>query len=107
MHLTGSRPFSRRAGLVALAAIGLAIGTSAPARAQTVDPALEALIRGPQRSEANSVRDKYRHPGEVLTFFGVKPDSTLVEILPGGGGYWTEILAPYLKTRGRYIAANG
>jgi predicted methyltransferase len=30
----------------------------------------------------------------------------VVEILPGAGGYWTEILAPYLKARGRYIAAN-
>ena len=77
------------------------------ARAQAVDPALEALIKGPQRSPANSVRDKYRHPAELLTFFGVRPDSTVVEILPGSGGYWTEILAPYQKAHGRYIAANG
>jgi predicted methyltransferase len=106
MPSTGSRSLSRRAALAALAAIGFAIGTPA-AHAQAVDPALEALIKGSQRSQANSVRDKYRHPGEVLTFFGVKPDSTVVEILPGGGGYWTEILAPYLKAHGRYIAANG
>ncbi|MDQ0396215.1 class I SAM-dependent methyltransferase [Labrys monachus] len=106
MHLTPSRSFSRRAGLAALAALGLAIGMPA-ARAQAVDPALEALIKGPQRSPANSVRDKYRHPAELLTFFGVRPDSTVVEILPGSGGYWTEILAPYLKAHGRYIAANG
>ena len=42
----------------------------------------------------------------MLTFFGVKRDSVVVEILPGAGGYWTEILAPYLKDKGRYIAAN-
>ena len=105
MRLTASRSFSRRAGPAALAA-ALALGTPLLARAETIDPALETLIKGPQRSEANSARDKYRHPGEVLTFFGVKPDSTVVEILPGGGAYWTEILAPYLKAQGRYIAAN-
>jgi predicted methyltransferase len=44
---------------------------------------------------------------EVLTFFGVRPDSDVVEILPGAGGYWTEILAPYLRDRGHYTAANG
>ena len=31
----------------------------------------------------------------------------MVEILPGASGYWTEILAPYLKDKGLYIAANG
>jgi predicted methyltransferase len=78
-----------------------------PASGQTVDPALKALIDGPQRSEKNRARDPYRHPAEALTFFGVTPHSVVVEILPGAGGYWTEILAPYLKAEGRYIAANG
>lgn len=77
------------------------------ARAAAVDPALQVFIEGPQRSEVNRVRDRHRHPGQVLTFFGVKPDSTVVEILPGAGGYFTEILAPYLEQSGRYIAANG
>ena len=78
-----------------------------PASGQTADPALKALIYGPQRSEKNRARDPYRHPAEALTFFGVTPHSVVVEILPGAGGYWTEILAPYLKAKGRYIAANG
>ncbi|SHE81389.1 Predicted methyltransferase [Kaistia soli DSM 19436] len=86
-------------------AFALLIPVSAvPAKA--ADPALQALIDGPQRSEKNSARDKYRHPLEVLTFFGLTPDQTVVEILPGAGGYWTEILAPYLKANGHYIAAN-
>ena len=42
----------------------------------------------------------------MLNFFGVKPDSVVVEIDPGAAGYWTEILAPYLKAKGRYIAGN-
>lgn len=84
----------------------MVLASSAPAAAQN-DPALQTLIAGSQRAEKNRVRDMYRHPAEVLDFFGIKPDSKVVEILPGGGGYWTEILAPYLKERGLYIAANG
>jgi predicted methyltransferase len=69
--------------------------------------ALQALVAGGQRSDANRARDKYRHPFEVLAFFGVADNSSVIEILPGASGYWTEILAPYLKAHGRYIAANG
>ena len=68
---------------------------------------LRALVDAPTRGAANVARDPYRHPSEALTFFGVSANSVVVEILPGGSGYWTEILAPYLKAKGRYIAANG
>lgn len=64
------------------------------------------FLSAPHRSERNVVRDPYRHPAETLAFFGIRPDSTVVEILPGSGGYYMEILAPYLKQKGRYIAAN-
>lgn len=90
----------------AFAAAGFMALLASPALADGLDPALKALIDGPQRAEKNRVRDIYRHPSEVLPFFGVKPDSVVVEILPGAGGYWTEIVAPYLKAKGRYIAAN-
>jgi predicted methyltransferase len=68
--------------------------------------ALQAAISGPQRSAANKARDKYRHPLETLTFFGIKPDMTVVEIWPGNGWY-AEILAPFLKDRGRLYEAVG
>ena len=68
--------------------------------------ALAQLLKAPYRTKANVVRDVYRHPIETLTFFGVKETSTVVEILPGSRGYYLEILAPYLKARGVYIAAN-
>ena len=67
---------------------------------------LAQLLKAPYRTKANVVRDVYRHPIETLTFFGVKETSTVVEILPGSRGYYLEILAPYLKARGVYIAAN-
>ncbi len=67
---------------------------------------LARLLSAPHRSERNVVRDAHRHPVETLEFFGVRADSTVVEILPGSGGYYLEILAPYLGEKGRYIAAN-
>jgi predicted methyltransferase len=63
-------------------------------------------LDGAHRTPRNVARDPARHPAETLAFFGVRPDSTVVEILPGSGGYYMEILAPYLKARGRYVAAN-
>ncbi len=63
-------------------------------------------LAAPHRSPANVVRDPHRHPLETLAFFGVRDDSTVVEILPGSGGYYMEILAPHLKQKGRYIAAS-
>ncbi len=68
--------------------------------------ALAAAIAGPQRSDANKARDKYRHPLETLTFFGIKPDMTVVEVSPGTGWY-TEILAPLLKDHGKLYEAVG
>jgi predicted methyltransferase len=68
--------------------------------------ALQAAITGPQRSEGNKARDQYRHPLQTLTFFGIKPDMTVVEIWPGSGWY-TEILAPLLKDRGKLYEAVG
>ena len=64
---------------------------------------LEGLLQGSHRTEANRLRDKYRHPVETLSFFGVKPDSNVVEITPGRGWY-SEILAPLLKASGTFTA---
>jgi len=67
---------------------------------------LEASINGGWRAEENRVRDKYRHPLETLTFFGVKPDATLIELIPSHNLWYAEILAPYLRDKGHYIGAN-
>mgnify|MGYP001316743026 CR=1 FL=1 len=56
------------------------------------------------RSESNIERDEFRKPFETLEFFGVEPDDKVIEIRPGGGWY-TEILAPYLYD-GEVIAAH-
>ncbi|MGA0840195.1 MAG: class I SAM-dependent methyltransferase [Pseudomonadales bacterium] len=69
-----------------------------------VDPTLQGAIEGSQRSAENRARDRWRHPAETLTFFGVRADMTVLEISPGGGWY-TEILAPYLREQGTLYAA--
>lgn len=71
----------------------------------SVSKELKAAIAAPTRTPANTARDRYRHPAETLAFFGVKPSDTVVELWPGGGWY-TEILAPYvLNGGGTYYAA--
>lgn len=66
---------------------------------------LQLAVDNPTRSAEFRARDQYRHPLETLKFFGVEPEMTVVEIWPGAGWY-TEILAPYLRNRGTYIAAG-
>ena len=62
------------------------------------------ILAMPHRSEANRARDAHRHPQETLAFFDVQPQQTVIEITPGGGGWYTEILAPYLRSNGNLIA---
>src|SRR6056300_889116 len=66
---------------------------------------LEAAMNNDLRTAAFKERDKYRNPYETLKFFGLKDDQVVVELSPGGGWY-TEILAPYLKKKGELIAAH-
>lgn len=66
---------------------------------------LNKAINGPQRSEKQRARDQYRHPLDTLTFFDIQDDMTVVEIWPGGGWY-TAILAPFLKEKGHFYAAG-
>lgn len=66
---------------------------------------LQSTIASDQRTAKFKVRDDYRHPYETLSFFGLQADQTVVELTPGGG-YYTEILAPYLQEKGLYIAAG-
>ncbi len=91
--------------LLAASLLCIAAAGCAPAPVQDRD-ILAQRLAAPHRSPANVARDTYRHPLQVLEFLGVTNDSVVVEILPGSGGYYMEILAPHLQDKGRYIAAN-
>lgn len=66
---------------------------------------LEEAVKSDFRSSENMRRDRYRNPLATLTFFGVQPDMTVIEISPGAGWY-TEILAPLIIGEGRYVLAS-
>jgi predicted methyltransferase len=89
--------------LLATTAAALAATVAVVAKAASADP-LAAAIANPARTAKFVARDKYRHPLETLRFFGIRENQTVVEIWPGGGWYM-EILAPYLRDNGRYYAA--
>lgn len=67
---------------------------------------LQSQLDSPHRDSSNQQRDQYRHPLETLAFFGVTADMNVAEIWPGRGWY-TEILAPWLKQGGGQLIAAG
>ncbi len=71
----------------------------------TAPISLDAAIAAPYRGDKAQARDVYRHPKETLEFFGVAPDQSVLEIAPGGGWY-TDILGPYLRSRGTLYEAQ-
>jgi predicted methyltransferase len=77
---------------------------AAPAGA-SADAKLRAILAMPHRTDPERQRDQYRHPAETLGFFGIREDMNVVEIWPGGGWY-TKILAPYLKEKGKLAVTN-
>lgn len=100
-------PSIRSFAVVALAATLLtacaATGDTTRSAAKP-DAALQAVLAGPQRSAEQKERDGERRPGASLAFWGLKPGASILEVQPGGG-WWTQILAPYAaRTGGRYTA---
>ena len=96
------------AASLSLAAVAATTATRAPSAQSAKAAKRLALLKQAAayagRTPANVLRDKYRHPVETLNFFGVNPGDTVVEIWPGGGWY-TEILGPYLAAGGGKLYA--
>ena len=88
-----------------LIGVGAAAAMAAfPAFAATDKVLADVIANGP-RAAADKARDGWRHPYASLTFWGLRPGMTVIEVDPGSG-WWTDILAPYLaRTGGHYIAA--
>jgi predicted methyltransferase len=96
------RPLLPVLALIPVVAAVTSVATGQPANNRG---AIAQAVAAKTRTPANVARDQYRHPVDTLAFFGVKPTDTVVELIPGGGWY-TEILAPYLAARGTYYAAG-
>lgn len=65
---------------------------------------IEQAMLGDHRAEANTARNRYRHPVGTLTFLGLEDGMTVMEIWPGAGWY-TEVLAPVMRHHGQFIVA--
>jgi predicted methyltransferase len=91
--------------ILAAALLASSLAGAAQAADKGDDAQLRAAIAGSHRSSTNAARDNWRHPYETLTFFGIKPNMTVAELMPEGGWY-TEILAPYLRQDGKLISAG-
>jgi predicted methyltransferase len=77
----------------------------APDTPSAHNTAIADAVAGPWRAAEDRARDQFRHPAASLEFWGLRPGMTIVEIDPGGGSWWTKILAPYARaTGGRYVA---
>ncbi|MFW6300095.1 MAG: class I SAM-dependent methyltransferase [Oceanicaulis sp.] len=112
--------------LVSLAALLAACGGDAPEPedAQTAQAAAEAgdspeaggvaatpprtvedAVDGAWRGEQARARDAFRNPAATIEFFDIDPSGVIVEIWPGGGWY-ADILAPWIEANGgTYVAA--
>ncbi len=95
----------KKTSLSLVAGICLSVSMLSSAADKPVLTPLQKAITDKHRSKEHKHRDQYRHPEQTLTFFDVKPDMTVVEISPGEGWY-TEILAPYLRENGKLYAAH-
>ena len=68
-----------------------------PSATPTSAVGLRAAVTSAARTDAERARDAYRHPEETLTFFGLRPDMSVIELSPGNGWY-TGILGPVLES---------
>jgi predicted methyltransferase len=93
-----------RRGVLAGLGAALPLLGALPAFA-AADAVLADVIQSGPRTADEKARDVWRHPEASLLFWGLKPGAVVIDVDPGGG-WWTDILAPYLaRTGGRYIAA--
>jgi predicted methyltransferase len=98
-------PAKHRCTLAALAIALVAVACASASNTQeTAAESLDHVIADGHRAAADRARDVYRHPKETLLFFGLRPQMKVVEIWPEPGWY-TEIIAPFVKDQGKYYAA--
>jgi predicted methyltransferase len=67
---------------------------------------IRAAIASDIRPSADTARDANRKPLETLSFFGLRENMTVIELVPAGG-WFTKIIAPVVKDRGKLYVALG
>lgn len=87
-------------------AAGLLVATSVYSADSDLDAKLEAAMNADSRPAGDVARDRNRKPLQTLEFFGLQPDISVIELMPGGGWY-TRLLAPVLEEKGKLHVAIG
>lgn len=92
--------------LASLAFLGMASSfNAAQAEPAPSNMTLQQLAEHPSRSDEHQLRNQHRNPSETLLFFGLEPQMSVLELWPARGWY-TEILAPFLKDQGQLTIAH-
>jgi len=94
------------AAAAALMPAAFGAGSAPAAQVAQPDPVLVQVVAGDWRSPEARARDVYRHPVDCLTFWGLRPGMTILEVQPGAG-WWTSILAPYAARTGGKLFVTG
>ncbi len=100
--------FARAALAASVAIVSVVASVScstAPTTREATTVSLDSILVGTQRSDAHKARDQYRHPKETLLFFGLRPETNVLEIWPDPDGWYTEVIAPLVREKGKYYAA--
>lgn len=83
-----------------LALLSLCLFANQSIAQSAIQQAVLQAMQSDIRSEDDRIRDANRQPVEILEFFGLEQDMTVVELIPAGGWY-TKILAPVLSENGK------
>ena len=94
----------KRAAILTTAAV-LTLTASLAAAAASIPGYISAAVADSARPAEDKQRDADRKPAETLTFAGVKPGDTVLELAPGKG-YYTRLLSAVVGPKGKVYAVT-
>jgi predicted methyltransferase len=89
-------------GLASMLALSSCVNHSSRLATST---SLDTILADGHRSASNRARDTWRHPKETLLFFGLRPEMSVIEVWPDPAGWYTEVVAPLVRDKGKYYGA--
>ncbi|MBL4821373.1 MAG: class I SAM-dependent methyltransferase [Gammaproteobacteria bacterium] len=78
---------------------------SVPAQSQSVASLSAKLTNAAGRPDADKARDMGRKPADVVTFLGIKPGMTVIDLY-AAAGYYTEVLSHAVGSSGKVYMQN-
>ena len=79
------------------------LASSALLAGEAVPNYIQAAVADPSRPSADTQRDAERKPAESMAFASVKPQTVVIELIPGGG-YYTRLLSKAVGPKGKLYA---